>query len=153
MRGYWDAPQATSEILRDGWLHTGDVGYVDKDGFCFLVDRKRDLIIKGGYNIYPKEVEDALSELPGVREVAVVGVADSVKGERVCAVVVVDAASCIGEPELRAHISDRLAKYKHPNLYRFVDSLPRGATGKILKERVRRALGVSDDLPKTEATP
>jgi long-chain acyl-CoA synthetase len=146
MRGYWKAAEATGEILRDGWLHTGDIGYVDQDGFCFLVDRKRDLIIKGGYNIYPKEVEDALSELPGVKEVAVVGVADSVKGEHVCAVVAVNADAGVGEPELRAHLFDRLAKYKHPNLYRFVEALPRGATGKILKERVRRALVVNERM-------
>jgi long-chain acyl-CoA synthetase len=145
MRGYWNAPDATREILRDGWLHTGDVGYVDPDGFCFLVDRKRDLIIKGGYNIYPKEVEDALTELPGVKEVAVVGVADDVKGERVCAVVAVHASAGVDEPLLREHVKERLAKYKHPNVYRFVDALPRGATGKILKERVRRELAAMRD--------
>jgi long-chain acyl-CoA synthetase len=145
MRGYWDAPEGTREILRDGWLYTGDVGYVDEEGFCFLVDRKRDLIIKGGFNIYPKEIEDVLAELPGVKEAAVVGIADEVKGERVCAVVALQASAGIDEPQLRAHVGERLAKYKHPNVYKFVDALPRGATGKILKERVRREIAVMQD--------
>jgi acyl-CoA synthetase (AMP-forming)/AMP-acid ligase II len=138
MQGYLNRPEATAESLRDGWLHTGDVGYRDEDGFVFLVDRKKDMIIRGGENIYPREIEDALLEFPGVQQAAVVGRPHAVRGEEVHAVVVLAAGA-----ELEAvqdHIRARLAPYKVPSTWDVIDDLPKTSTGKIDKKPLRERL-------------
>jgi long-chain acyl-CoA synthetase len=135
MRGYFNRPDATAEALRDGWLHTGDVGYRDEDGFIFLVDRKKDMIIRGGENIYPREVEDALLEHDGVREAAVVGRPDDVRGEEVHAVIVLEPGTALEDVE--RHARARLAPFKVPSTWELVDALPKTSTGKIDKKPLR----------------
>jgi acyl-CoA synthetase (AMP-forming)/AMP-acid ligase II len=135
MQGYYKRPDATAEALRDGWLHTGDVGYRDEDGFLFLVDRRKDMIIRAGENIYPREIEDALLEHPGVRAAAVVGRPHEVRGEEVHAVVVLRAGTRIAE--LEAHCRACLAPFKVPATWEVVDDLPKTATGKIDKKPLR----------------
>ncbi|MFF0991340.1 long-chain-fatty-acid--CoA ligase [Kocuria nitroreducens] len=140
MAGYWRNPEATAEAVRDGWFRTGDLARMDQDGCVFIVDRKKDMILRGGYNVYPREVEEALYEHPAVAEVAVVGISDEVQGQEVAAFVVLTAeAAPDGErlvPELRSWVRERVASYKRPRLYRVVDALPKGPTGKILKREV-----------------
>jgi long-chain acyl-CoA synthetase len=141
--GYWNAPEATAEAIdTDGWLSTGDVGYVDEDGYLFLVDRKKDLIIRGGYNVYPSEVEEALYAHPAVLEAAVVGVPHETLGEDVAAVVVRLPGTTLDAEELQAWARERVAAYKYPRRVVFVDALPKGPTGKILRRAIdRSALG------------
>jgi acyl-CoA synthetase (AMP-forming)/AMP-acid ligase II len=142
MLGYWNRPQATTEILRNGWLHTGDLGRMDKHGYLYLLDRTKDMIISGGSNVYAVEVEAALADHPVVREVAVVGVVDRTWGELVTAVVVLnddDHGNGL-EAELTAHCSARLAGYKRPRRFAFIDELPRNAYGKVLKRELRARL-------------
>ncbi|GLZ08484.1 long-chain-fatty-acid--CoA ligase [Actinomadura sp. NBRC 104412] len=134
MKGYWNDPEATAHAVRDGWFHTGDLGRMDEDGFFFLVDRRRDVIIRGGYTVYPREVEEVLYEHPAVRQAAVVGVAHPELGEEVAACVAVRAP--VGPDELRAFVRERVAAYKYPRQVWFVDELPTSPTGKILKRRL-----------------
>jgi len=134
MKGYWGQPQATARVLRDGWLHTGDLARRDADGYYYLADRKEDMIITGGYNVYPKEVEDAIASLAGVKEVCVIGVPDKKWGEAVTAVVVAEGVS---EAAIIAHCKQSLAHFKVPKQVRFVESLPRSGVGKILRRAVR----------------
>jgi long-chain acyl-CoA synthetase len=141
MQGYLNRPDANAETLRDGWLHTGDVGYRDPDGYFFLVDRKKDMIIRGGENIYPREVEDVLLEHASVKEAAVIGRPDEVRGEEVHAVVaLVEDGDVAG---VERHCRDRLAPFKVPTGWDVVDELPKTSTGKIdkkpLRERLRAA--------------
>jgi 2-furoate---CoA ligase len=132
--GYWRRPDADAKSIRDGWFHTGDVGWIDEDGDLWLDGRLDDMIISGGENIHPLEVEDVLASHPGVREVAVVGAPDERLGERVVAVVVGDAA----QGDLDSHcLASSLARYKRPREYRFVDELPKSASGKILRRELR----------------
>ncbi|MFC4902479.1 AMP-binding protein [Kocuria oceani] len=142
MAGYWRDPAATAAVLRDGWFRTGDLARVDEDGFCSIVDRKKDMVLRGGYNVYPREVEEVLYEHPAVSEVAVVGVPDAAQGQEVAAFVVLTTEPAAdGErlvPELRSWVRERLAAYKRPRLHRIVGSLPKGPTGKILKREVER---------------
>lgn len=133
MKGYWNRPEATAETLMDGWMRTGDLGMLDEDGYLSIVDRLKDLIIRGGYNVYPREVEEALYEHPDVVEVAVVGVPDEHLGEEIVAVVTAREGALLTASELREFSSEKLSAYKVPRLYRFVDELPKGSTGKILK--------------------
>jgi long-chain acyl-CoA synthetase len=133
MRGYRRDPAATARVVVDGWLHTGDLGYVDGDGFFFVVDRKDDLIIRGGYNVYPGEVEDMLYKHPAVAEAAVVGVPDDRLGQEVKAVVVVRSGHRVTGPELIEYVRERLASYKYPRSVEFRESLPKNAANKILK--------------------
>jgi acyl-CoA synthetase (AMP-forming)/AMP-acid ligase II len=135
MRGYYNRPDATAETLRDGWLHTGDVGYRDADGFFFLVDRKKDMIIRGGENIYPREIEDVLLEHGSVQGAAVIGRPDPVRGEEVHAVVVLAAGAELAAIE--AHSRERLAPFKVPSSWEVVDELPKTSTGKIDKKPLR----------------
>jgi long-chain acyl-CoA synthetase len=136
MKGYWDRPQETAETIVDGWLYTGDMGRVDEDGYFFIVDRKKELIIRGGYNVYPREIEEVLYEHPAVREAAVLGVAHDEYGEEVAAAVaLVDGAEATGE-ELRDYVRERVAAYKYPRTVWIVDELPKGPTGKILKREI-----------------
>jgi long-chain acyl-CoA synthetase len=137
MRGYLNRPEATAEAIIDGWLHTGDVGYVDDDGFVFIVDRKKDMIIKAGYNIYPREIEEVLYQMPQVAEAAVVGVQDEAKGEQVRAVISVRPGAELDGQQVESYLKQNLAKYKLPSEYVFVSELPKGPTGKILKRELR----------------
>jgi acyl-CoA synthetase (AMP-forming)/AMP-acid ligase II len=137
MHGYWNNHRATMEALRGGWLHTGDVGYMDDESFIFLVDRKKDMIISGGENIYPREVEDAIFEFPGVADVAVIGVPDAKWGEAVKAVVVRKPGFSFGAEELIAHCRRLIAGFKCPKLIEFTEELPRLPSGKVSKVLLR----------------
>jgi long-chain acyl-CoA synthetase len=137
--GYWENAEATAEaISADGWLATGDLGYLDDEGYLFLVDRKKELVIRAGYNVYPREVEEALYAHPDVLEAAVVGVPDDRLGEEVAAVVVRRSGSALSAEELQAWARERVAAYKIPRIVRFVDELPKTPTGKILKRAIDR---------------
>ena len=137
MAGYWRNPEATAAAVRDGWFHTGDLARVDEDGFYYIVDRKKDMVLRGGYNVYPREVEEVIYQFPGIAEAAVVGVPDEEMGEEVAAVVAfrdVPAGGADGKlGELDAFVRERVAQYKQPRWYKVVDELPKGPTGKILK--------------------
>jgi long-chain acyl-CoA synthetase len=137
MLGYHDNPEATAKAFAGGWFHTGDLGYLDEDGFLFLVDRIKDLIIRGGYNVYPREVEEVLYAHPAVAEAAVIGVPDPKLGEEVHAIVAVKPGQSVTEAELIAFVKERAAAYKYPRTIEFRDSLPKNATGKILKKELR----------------
>ena len=138
MRGYLDNESATREaVANDGWLRTGDIGYLDEDGYLFLVDRKKDVIIRGGYTVYPREIEEILYGHPNVHEAVVVGVPDARLGEEVVALVVPRAQPCDVD-ELQSLVRDRVASYKYPRLVLAVDALPRGASGKIERRRLDR---------------
>jgi acyl-CoA synthetase (AMP-forming)/AMP-acid ligase II len=140
MRGYWGDEVATAAALREGWLHTGDVGFIDKYGYLFLTDRKKELIISGGMNVYSREVEDVLHRHPAVDEAAVIGVPDSEWGEIVKAVVVLRPSHEATEVELIEFCRQYLATYKKPKVVKFVSELPKGATGKILKRALKEAI-------------
>jgi long-chain acyl-CoA synthetase len=137
MKGYLGRPEATAETLRDGWLHTGDLGYVDSDGFYFIVDRAKDLVIRGGYNVYPREIEEVLYAHPSVLEAAVIGKPDERLGEEVVAVVALRPGMSATAEEIIAYSRERLAAYKYPREVRFMAELPKGASGKILKTALR----------------
>ncbi|WP_433876279.1 long-chain-fatty-acid--CoA ligase [Sinomonas atrocyanea] len=145
MKGYWNRPDATAEAIHDGWLLTGDMGRVDSDGCYSIVDRKKDLIIRGGYNVYPREVEEVLYEHPAVAEAAVVGIPDPELGEEVVAVVALTAQGAATAEELRDFVKSEVAAYKYPREVRIVDQLPKGPTGKILKREIRSGLAPAHD--------
>ncbi|MCW2761421.1 MAG: long-chain-fatty-acid--CoA ligase [Marmoricola sp.] len=136
MKGYWERKQDTEEAIPDGWFRTGDMAKVDEDGYFFIVDRKKDLIIRGGYNVYPREVEEALYEHEAVREVAVIGIPDDSLGEEVGAAVALKEGQQVDVEELQAFAKDRLAAYKYPRAVWIVEELPKGPTGKILRREV-----------------
>jgi long-chain acyl-CoA synthetase len=136
MKGYWNRPDATAEAIRDGWFHSGDLARVDEDGYFFIVDRKKDMIIRGGYNVYPREIEEVLYEHPAVAEAAVIGIRHDELGEEIAAVVALKEGEQVGADELRDHVRERLAAYKYPRKVFFVDELPKGPTGKILKREI-----------------
>jgi long-chain acyl-CoA synthetase len=136
MKGYWHRPDATAETIIDGWLHTGDVGYVDEDGYFFIVDRKKDMIIRGGYNVYPREIEEVLYEHPDVLEAAVLGVPHDEYGEEVGAAVSLKEGAGTTPDELRDYVKGQVAAYKYPRQVWIVDELPKGPTGKILKREI-----------------
>ena len=140
MRGYWRDAPATAEALRGGWLHTGDVGAFDEDGFLTIMDRSKDLIISGGSNIYPREIEEALLKHPAVLEVSVVGEPDPEWGERVVAFVVARPGVRLGPEALDAHVLGEIARFKRPKRYVFLDALPKSNYGKILKRELRERL-------------
>lgn len=137
MKGYYKDPSATQVALGHGWYHTGDLGYVDDDGFLYIIDRKKDMIIRGGQNIYPAEVENVLYQHPGVVECAVIGVPHDILGEEVAAVVVERAGANLTAETLVQFVQGRVAAYKTPVRYHFVDQLPHNASGKILKRELR----------------
>jgi acyl-CoA synthetase (AMP-forming)/AMP-acid ligase II len=140
MSGYWNRPEATAETLRGGWLHTGDIGRMDEEGFLYLVDRRNDVIISGGSNVYPREVEDVLTGHPAVREAAVVGLPDQRWGETVHAVVALrPGVPAPSAEELLAFAGERIAGYKRPRSLSFWDELPKSPAGKILRRSVREA--------------
>lgn len=137
MTGYWQQAEATAEALRHGWMHTGDMGYRAEDGYVYITDRKKDMIISGGENVYPREVEDVFYAHPAVAEVAVIGVPDPRWGERVHAVVALRAGAVVAEQALLTFVRQRLAGYKVPRSLAFMAELPKNATGKILKKDLR----------------
>jgi long-chain acyl-CoA synthetase len=136
MKGYWNQPEATAEAIKDGWFASGDLAKVDEDGYFFIVDRKKELIIRGGYNVYPREVEEVIYEHPAVREVAVIGVPHAELGEEVGAAVALKDGVEVDAEELKAFVKEHVASYKYPRTIWFVDELPKGPTGKILKREI-----------------
>jgi long-chain acyl-CoA synthetase len=145
MKGYWKRPEATAETIVDGWLRTGDVGVRDPDGHFRIVDRKKDMIIRGGFNVYPREIEELLYEHPAVAEAAVIGVPHATHGEEVVAVVALRPGMAAAADELRDFVKSQVAPYKYPRRVHFVEALPKGPTGKILKRAIT--------LPEEPATP
>ncbi len=137
MKGYWGRADATQEAIPDGWFRSGDLATRDEDGYYYIVDRKKDLIIRGGFNVYPREVEEALYEHDAVAEAAVVGVPDELLGEEVGAAVALKPGRQVDEEELQAFVRERLASYKYPRHLWIVEQLPKGPTGKILRREVR----------------
>ncbi len=142
MKGYWQRPEATEEAMRGGWFHSGDMARTDEDGYFYIVDRKKDLIIRGGYNVYPREVEEVLYEHPKIREAAVVGVPHDEWGEEIGAAVVLMEGEELSPEEISAYVKDRIAAYKYPRLVWFLDELPKGPTGKILKREIETPAAV-----------
>jgi long-chain acyl-CoA synthetase len=136
MKGYWNRPDATAEAIRAGWFHTGDMAQIDDDGYFFIVDRKKDMIIRGGYNVYPREIEEVLYEHPAVREAAVIGIPHESHGEEVAAVVALKEGAQATAEELCDFVKEQVAAYKYPRKLWFVDELPKGPTGKILKREI-----------------
>jgi long-chain acyl-CoA synthetase len=140
--GYHNRPEATAEALVDGWFRTGDLGRIDADGFIWIVDRKKDLIIRGGFNVYPRELEEVLVRHPAVQQAAVIGVPDPTYGEEICAVLVADP----GQPrpsteDIVAWSREHLGRHKYPRRVEFVDSLPLGPSFKVLKRELRKEFG------------
>jgi long-chain acyl-CoA synthetase len=140
MRGYWRSPEATEEALRDGWLQTGDVGYLDEQGYLFIVDRKKDLIIRGGFNVYPRDVEDALVEHPAIQMAGVVGRPSKVHGEEVVAFVSLHEDAHVAADELTEWARQRIGGYKYPREVHLVDTVPLTAVGKIDRKALRARL-------------
>src|SRR5215813_6984474 len=138
LKGYFKNPEATARAFRGGWFHTGDVGYRDRDGFFFIVDRKTDMIIRGGENIYPREIDEVLYQHPAVAVAATIGLPDSLYGEEVAAFIVLKEGMRATEEELIAHCKSELADYKCPKTIRFVKDIPKGPTGKLLKRELAR---------------
>lgn len=137
MKGYWNMPEETAAVLRDGWLYTGDLASIDEEGYVTIVDRKKDLIIAGGYNIYPREIEEVLYEHPAVREAAAIGVPDPYRGETVKAIIVLKDGQQASEEDILAHCRKNLAAYKVPRIVEFRTELPKTNVGKILRRALR----------------
>lgn len=138
MKGYYKKPVANQETIVNGWLHTGDLAYMDKDGYFFIVDRKKDIIIRAGMNIYPREIEEVLAAHPAVLEAAVIGIPDPARGEEVKAFLALREGVSFSVDELRAYCEERMARYKCPRYFEVLASLPKGPTGKILKKELRQ---------------
>jgi acyl-CoA synthetase (AMP-forming)/AMP-acid ligase II len=137
MQGYHNRPDATAEALAGGWMHTGDAGYLDAEGYLYVSDRVKDMIISGGENIYPREIEDVLFQLPAVADAAVIGVPDEKWGETVKAVIQIKDGESLTEAELRAHCRANLGGFKQPTSFDFIDQIPRNLSGKVLKKDLR----------------
>jgi len=157
MAGYWNAPHETARVFRDGWLHTGDIGYRDAAGYFYLIDRKKDLVIAGGFNVYPREVEEALFRHPAIVEAVVIGVPDPYRGETVKAFVVPRPGAALDAEAVLAHCRQHLASYKVPRLVEFRSALPKSGVGKYLRrelraEEIARAAAAQKDMPKRATT-
>ncbi len=139
MKGYWNKPEETAKTLRDGWLFTGDIAKMDEDGYFYIVQRKKDMILVGGFNVYPNEIEEVLFTHPAVKEAAVIGVSDEYRGEAVKAFIVLKPGTKTTAEELTGHCKERLAKYKIPSFIEFIESLPKSAVGKVLRRELREA--------------
>jgi long-chain acyl-CoA synthetase len=137
MKGYYKRPEATAEAIKDGWFHSGDIGTVDEEGYYFIVDRKKDMVIRGGFNVYPREIEELLYGHPAVREAAVIGIPHESHGEEVCAILALKEGKTATEAEIIEYCKQHLAAYKYPRVVRFMADLPKGPTGKILKRELR----------------
>lgn len=144
MKGYWQQPEETYKALRDGWLYTGDLARMDAEGFFYILDRRKDLIIAGGYNIYPREVEEVLFEHPDVEEAVVAGVLDAYRGETVKAYIILKDGSTANEEDLQSWCKDKLAVYKVPKIYEFRDTFPKTLVGKVLRRKL-----IEEDNNKT----
>jgi long-chain acyl-CoA synthetase len=138
MRGYWHQPEETAKVLRDGWLYTGDVGYRDAEGYYYITDRKKDMLLVNGNNVYPREIEEVIYQFPGVKDAAVIGVPDARRGERPVAFVTAAEGQVVEEKALLQFVRDKLADYKVPKRVIFAPALPRNATGKILKTELKK---------------
>jgi long-chain acyl-CoA synthetase len=147
MKGYLNNPEATAEAITDGWLHTGDLGYIDEDGFLFIVSRKKELIIRGGYNVYPSEIENVLHAHPAIAEAAVLGIPDERLGEEVLAAVILRADKELDQAGLIAYCRERLAAYKYPRLIDFRSELPKNTLGKVLKDELAARWGAHEVAP------
>jgi long-chain acyl-CoA synthetase len=143
MKGYFKNPEATADAMRNGWFHSGDMGYLDEEGYFFIVDRKKELIIRGGFNVYPREVEEVLYAHPAVAAAAVIGVPDDRLGEEVKAVVQLKSGQTATPEELIAFCKERMAAYKYPRSVQLIDQLPIGPTGKILKKELKANLAAA----------
>src|SRR5436305_4609815 len=143
MRGYWHSPEATDEALRDGWLHTGDLGYLDEEGYLFIVDRKKDLIIRGGFNVYPRDVEDALLEHPAIERAGVIGRPDEISGEEVVAFVSLRPGAQVSAEELVQWSRERIGGYKYPREVHVIEAVPLTGVGKVDRKALRGQLAVS----------
>ncbi len=137
MIAYLNKPEATAETLQEGWLRTGDVGYMDDEGYLFIVDRKKDMINRGGENIYPREIEIVLESIPEITAVAVIGIPDEALGEKVKAVIETTEPNVLSEDKVKEYLKDKLARYKIPEVIEFIEEIPRNPTGKILKKNLR----------------
>ena len=139
MKGYLNRPDETSRTIRDGWLHTGDIARMDEDNYIYIVDRKKDLVIRGGYNVYPREIEEVMYQIPEILEVAVFGIPHEDFGEEVAAMVVLQEGARIESEDIREFVKQRVAPYKYPRIIKIVpDALPKSGTGKILKKVIRK---------------
>jgi len=138
MKGYYNKPEATAKTIRNGWLHSGDVATKDEDGYYYIVDRTKDMIIRGGLNVYPREVEDVIMKHEAVSLVAVIGIPDEQYGEEIKACVVLKEGANVSEEDLQAFTKANIAAYKYPREIEFLDALPMSATGKILKKELRK---------------
>jgi len=145
MLGYWNDPELTAQTMRGGWLHTGDMGYLDGDGYLFIVDRKKDLIIRGGFNVFPRDVEDAMLEHPGVVAVGVVGRPDEAHGEEIVAFVQARSGAELDEGELVGYARKRLGGYKYPRDIRIVSQVPLTTVGKVDRKALRRLARGEDE--------
>jgi len=138
MKGYWNLPEETTKTIKNGWLYTGDIGYMDKDGYFYITARKKDIIIRGGENVSPVEVEEVLLRHPAVAEAGVVGIPDAVYGEEIKAFVVIKPDKCVSEEELITFCKDCLPTFKSPKKVQFTESLPRNLLGKVLRAELRK---------------
>jgi long-chain acyl-CoA synthetase len=138
MMGYWNKPEETAAAMRGDWLLTGDIGYHDADGYYFITDRKKDMLLVNGINVYPREVEEVIYQFPGVKEAAVVGVADARKGEQPAAFIAMNEGMTLDEKAFLQFLRQKLADYKVPRRVTVLPALPRNATGKILKTALRQ---------------
>jgi long-chain acyl-CoA synthetase len=140
MKGYWNQPEETAHTIRNGWLYTGDIGKVDEDGYLSIVDRKKDMILAGGYNVYPRDIEEVLYEHPAVREAVIIGVPDQYRGENIKAILVLKDGMTSSEEEIMSYCRKHLAAYKIPRMVEFRDELPKTSVGKILRRALREEL-------------
>jgi long-chain acyl-CoA synthetase len=147
MKEYWRKPEATAEAIKNGWFHSGDIGYVDEEGFFFIVDRKKEMIIRGGFNVYPREIEEVIYQYPKVAEAAVIGIPDEKFGEEVVAVVAPKPGEEIDVGELQAFVKERVAAYKYPRKIEVIKELPKGPTGKIMKREIKLGAGEGAEEP------
>ena len=136
--GYWNKPEESAKAIRDGWLFTGDVGFMDADGWFYIVDRMKDMIVASGYKIWPREVEDVLYKHPAVREAAVIGVPDDYRGETVAAFVSLKPGASADAEEIKAFCKERLAAFKYPRTVEIIDEVPKNANGKIMRRELRK---------------
>ena len=142
MKGYLNRPAETAMTLKDGWLYTGDIARMDEDGYIYIVDRKKDLVIRGGYNVYPREIEEIMYQIPEILEAAVIGVPHADLGEEVAAVVVLKPGADIDSETIQTYIKERVAPYKYPRFIHIdLQPLPKSGTGKILKKEIRKKFG------------